>query len=211
MGWTYATLSQAIKDWTQYDETTFNNNIPVFIKNAEERILYAADLEVFRKNQTGVTTSAQKYLAVPSDYLSAFSLSVTANNTITFLLQKDPEYLQEYNPTNAQGVPKYYGIFDVDNFILAPVPNGNYPVELHYYYRPTSIVDTNPTWLGDYAQEALLYGSLVEAYIFMKGDQDLLKAYSDRFMEAIDRLKNFGEGREEIDAYRDGIIRRKAT
>lgn len=211
MGWTYATLSQAIKDWVQTDETTFNTNIPIFIQNAEERILYAADLEVFRKNQTGTLTAGQKYLAVPSDYLSAFSLSVTANNTQTFLLQKDPEYLQEYNPTNAQGIPKYYGIFDVDNFILAPVPNNNYPVEIHYYHRPPSIVTTSPTWLGDYAQEALFYGSLVEAYIFLKGDQDLLQAYSQRFGEAIDRLKNYGEGRENIDTYRDGLIRKQAT
>lgn len=214
MAWTYTTLVQAIKDFAQYDETTFNNNIPVFIQNAEERILFNVDLTVFRKNQTGTLTSSNKYLATPSDYLSAFSLSVTANGSTVFLLEKDVEYLQEYNPTGATGTPKYYAVFDTNNFILAPVPNGALPVELHYYYRPASITTTtgsDTTWLGNYAQEALLYGALIEAYIFMKGEADLINLYEQRFNEALARLKNYGEGREDIDAYRDGLIRMKAT
>lgn len=210
MGWTYPTLVQAIKDFTQYDETTFNANINTFIQNAEERLLYAVDLEVFRKNQTGSLTTSNKYLSVPSDYLSSFSLSVTANGSQNFLLMKDVEYLQEYNPTGATGVPKYYAMFDVDNFILAPVPASSYPVELHYYYRPESIVTANTTWLGDNAQQALLYGCLVEAYTFMKGEPELLNLYNQRFNESLARLKNYGEGRENEDAYRDGLIRVKA-
>lgn len=211
MAWTYTTLVQAIKDWTQYDETSFNDNINTFIQNAEERILFAVDLTVFRKNQTGNVSTGNKYLAVPDDFLSAFSLSLTADGSERFLLQKDVEYLQEYNPTNATGVPKYYGLFDINTFILAPVPNDDYSVELHYYYRPASITTGAPTWIGDYAQEALLYGSLIEAYTYMKGEPDLIAQYDKRFNEALARLKNYGEGREDVDAYRDGLIRVKAN
>ncbi len=137
---------------------------------------------------------------------------MTSAGSTSFLLQKDVEYLQEYNPTGATGVPKYYAFFDINNFILAPVPNSNYAVELHYFYRPASLtVETSGTWISNYGQEALLYGCLVEAYTFMKGEQDLLNTYNQRFMEALARLKNYGEGREDVDAYRDGLIRVKAN
>jgi hypothetical protein len=211
MAWTYATLVQAVKDFTEYDETTFNDNIDTFIRNCEERLLYSVDLDVFRKNSTANTTINNKYLAVPSDFLSPFSMSVTANGSTLFLLNKDVEYLQEYNPTGATGVPKYYALFDINNFLLAPTPAAAYSVELHYYYKPASIVDTGTSWLGDNAEQALLYGTLFEAYTYMKGDADLLNLYNQRFAEAMTRLKNFGEGRENIDAYRDGLIRIKAT
>jgi hypothetical protein len=211
MGWTYTTLVQAIKDFTEYDETTFNDNIDTFIKNCEERLLYAVDLQVFRKNVTGNCTSGNKYLAVPGDFLSPFSLAVTASGSTVFLLNKDVEYLQEYNPIGAQGVPKYYSFFDINNILLAPVPSSNFSVEMHYYYRPESIVDAGTSWLGDNAEQALLYGSLVEAYTFMKGDTELLQFYNSRFLESLNRLMNFGEGREETDAYRDGLIRVKAN
>lgn len=211
MAWTYATLVQAVKDFTEYDEATFNANIDTFIKNCEERLLYSVDLDVFRRNATATTTNGNKYLALPSDFLSSFSLSVTANGSQQFLLNKDVEYLQEYNPTGATGVPKYYALFDINNFILAPTPAAAYPVEMHYYYKPPSIVDTGTSWLGDNAEQALLYGTLFEAYTYMKGDADLLNLYNQRFAEAMTRLKNFGEGRENIDAYRDGLIRVKAT
>lgn len=211
MAWTYATLVQAVKDWTQNEETDFNANIDQFIRNAEERILFSVDLDVFRKNQIGVTTAANPYLAAPSDFLSPFSLSVTANGSKQFLLNKDVEYLQEYNPTGAQGVPKYYSLFDVNNFLLAPTPSAAYAVEIHYYYRPPSIIVTGTSWLGDYAEQALLYATLFEAYTFMKGEADLLNVYNQRFAEALTRLKNFGEGRENTDAYRDGLIRVRPT
>lgn len=215
MAWTYATLVQAVKDWTQNDETTFNSQIDTFIRNAEERILYSVELEVFRKNVTGTTTAGNKYLGTPSDFLSPFSLAVTANGTQSFLLNKDVEYLQEYNPTGAQGIPKYYALFDTHtnsgSFILAPVPASAYPVEMHYYYKPASIVDTGTSWLGDNAEQALLYATLFEAYTFMKGEQDLLNVYNQRYAEALTRLKNFGEGLENSDAYRDGLVRVKKT
>ena len=211
MAWTYATLTQAIKEFCEYDETSFDANIPTFIKNCEERLLYLVDLDYFRKNATATTTLGNKYLALPSDFLSPFSLSVTANGSQLFLLNKDVEYLQEYNPTGTQGVPKYYALFDINNFLLEPTPAAAYPVEMHYYYKPPSIVDTGTSWLGDNAEQALLYGSLFEAYTYMKGDQDMLNLYNQRFAEAVQRLKNFGEGRENIDAYRDGLIRVKAN
>jgi len=211
MAWTYGTLVQAVKDWTQNDETTFNANINQFIQNAEERILFSVDLDVFRKNQSGVTTAGNQYLAVPSDFLSPFSLSVTSGGSKQFLLNKDVEYLQEYNPTGTQGVPKYYALFDVNNFLLSPTPAAAYSVELHYYYKPLSIIQSGTSWLGDNAEEALLYATLFEAYTFMKGEADILNVYNQRYTEAIGRLKNFGEGRENTDAYRDGLIRVRAT
>jgi len=211
MGWTYTTLTQAIKDWTENDETTFNDNIVYFVQNAEERIFYSVDLEAFRKNQSGTMTASNKYLAAPSDFLAPFALSITASGSKSFLLNKDVEYLQEYNPSETTGVPKYYALYDQDYFLIAPVPDSSYAVELHYFYRPISITTDTTTWLGDYAEDALLYGSLVEAYTFMKGEADLLNLYNQRFIEALTRLKNYGEGRENIDAYRDGLIRVKAN
>jgi hypothetical protein len=102
-------------------------------------------------------------------------------------------------------------LFDASNFLIAPIPDSSYSVELHYYSRPASIVTAGTSWLGTNAETAMLYGSLVEAYTFMKGDADLLNQYSQRFVEAVARLKNYGEGRENIDAYRDGLVRTKVT
>lgn len=211
MAWTYATLVQAIKDWTEYDEPTFNQNIDTFIRNCEERIVYAAQMEVFRKNVSGNCTAGNKYLAAPSDYISPYSLSITSSGSKVFLLNKDVEYLQEYNPSGSTGVPKYYALFDVDNFILAPVPNSGFSAELHYYYRPESIVDAGTSWLGTYAEQAMLYGCLSEAYTYMKGEDALQQKYENRFIESVSRLKNIGEGRENNDAYRDGLTRVKAN
>ena len=210
MSYTNTTLTQAIKDYTENDETTFTTNIPNFIKNAEERILKLVELDYFRKNVTGSLTGGNKFLAVPSDYLGAFALSVINSSTHEFLLFKDVNFIQEYNPNPATtGVPRYYALFDVDNFIVSPTPNSAYSVELHYYYRPTSITATGDgtSWLGTNAPDALLFGSLYEAYMFMKGEADVLQIYSERFQEAIIRLKTYGEGFENTDAYRTGLRR----
>jgi len=211
MGWTYATLVQAVKDFTEYSETSFVANIDTFIQNCEERILYSVDLAVYRKNDTGTTTAGNPYLTVPSDFRAPLGMSVFVNGTRTFLLNKDVEYLQEYNPTGAQGTPKYYALFDVDNFLLSPTPNAALTVELHYWYSPESIVTAGTTWIGTNAEQALLYGTLFEAYTYMKGEPEILNLYNQRFAEALTRLKNYGEGREDTDAYRDGLIRIKAT
>lgn len=211
MGWTYATLVQAVQDFTEYSETSFMDNINTFIQNCEERILYSVDLAVFRKNNTGTMTAGNPYLAVPSDFRAPLGLSVVSNGVRSFLLNKDVEYLQEYNPTGAQGVPKYYALFDINNFLLSPTPSASFPTELHYFYSPESIVTAGTTWIGNNAEQALLYGTLFEAYTYMKGEPEILNLYNQRFAEALTRLKNFGEGREDTDSYRDGLIRIKAT
>jgi len=208
MSYTNTTLTQAIKDYTENDETTFTTNIPNFIKNAEERILKLVELEYFRKNVTGTLSSGNKFLAVPDDYLGSISLSVINSSNHEFLLFKDVNYVQEFNPNPATtGVPRYYAYFDVDNFIVSPTPNANYSAELHYYYRPQSITATSDgtSWLGTNAPDTLLFGSLYEAYIFMKGEQEFLTLYNNRFIEAMSRLKNYGESTENKDAFRDGI------
>jgi hypothetical protein len=214
MSFTYDELKQAIQDYTENTETTFVNNLDTFIKNAEERILKIAQLEVFRKNQSGTLTASNKYLAVPNDYLASFSVCITNGSTKEFLLFKDVNFVQSFNPSGATGVPRYYAQFDIDNFILGPVPDSNYNVELHYFYRPNSLTagaGGDTTWLSTNASVALLYGSLIEAYTFMKGEGDLIQNYTQRFTEALSRVKNFGESQEVTDAYRTGLILREKT
>jgi hypothetical protein len=210
-GWTYGTLQEAIQNYTEYREDSFVANIPNFIQSAEDRIFFGVDLQYFRKNVAGNLSASNQFLAAPADFYSSFALAVTGPSGKVWLLQKDSEYMTEYNPTGATGFPKYYGLFDDMNFLLAPVPDQNYPTELHYYYKPESIVTAGTTWLGTNAPDAMLYGSLVEAYTYMKGDKDIMDNYNQRYLEALTRLKNYGEGREDIDAYRDGLIRVKAT
>jgi hypothetical protein len=211
MSFTLTTLKQSIQDWTQNSETTFVNELDFIIKNAEERILKSVDLDFFRKNVTGDMTSGNKFLQKPSDYLSTFSLSyVNSSSQNVFLLQKDVNFIQEYTPNpTTTGSPIYYASFDIDNYIVAPTPDSNYSVELHYYYRPASITtdDSGTTWISTNAPDALLYACLVEAYTFMKGETDLLQLYSSRYGEAISRLKVYGEAQENSDAFRDGLIK----
>jgi hypothetical protein len=212
MSFTYAQLKTAIQDYTENDETTFVNNIDNFIKSAEERILKAVQLSIFRKNATGTTTASNKYLAVPSDFLAPFSLSVTSSSEHVFLLYKDVNFVQTYSPNPATtGTPKYYGLFDNDNFILGPTPDAAYNIELHYWYRPTSLTagaDSGTTWLSENAPQALLFGALSEANMFMKGEADLAQSYNARFTEAMQLLKLQGEAKENSDEYRVGQIMR---
>jgi len=215
MSFTFATLKTAIQDYTENTETTFTNHLSDFIKGAEERIFKTVDLEFFRKNVTAATTASNRFLAVPTDYLASFSLSVTSSSNKSFLLQKDVNYIEEYNPNaSTTGLPQYYALFDVENFILSPTPDQAYSVELHYYFRPNSLTagsDSGTTWLSTNAPFAMLYGSLIEAYIFMKGEPDVMKMYNDRFMESLLRLKEYGEARENSDAYRRGLPERPRT
>ena len=284
MSFTLTELKSTIQDYSENNETTFVANLREFIRASENRLFKMIDFEVFRRNVTSATSSSDKFLSVPTDFFSPFSLSVTNSNNTEFLLEKDVNFIQEYNPNPATtGVPKYYARFDVDNFILAPTPNSNYPVELHYYYRPTSLADstivltvgaassfainevitgassgstatisskddstnkltivvpttaftngetvtggttahssaisaissdTTTTWLSKNARSALLYGALYESYIFMKGEPDILTLYEKRFMEEVSRLKDFGESRENADAYRQGLPRKPRT
>ena len=210
MSFTFATLKTAIQDYTDNSETTFVNNLSIFIKQSEERILKNVQLSLFRKNSTGSATSSNKYLAMPSDFLAPFSLSVVSSSAHEFLEFKDVNFIQTFTPNPATtGTPRYYAIFDVSNFILAPTPDEAYTAELHYYYRPASLTagsDSGTTWLSENAPNAMLYGSLVEAYTFMKGEPDMLALYNQRFTEAILALKNFGEAKEVTDDYTTGMI-----
>jgi len=215
MSYTYAQLKTAIQDYTENTETSFVTNLPTFIKNAEQRIFKLVDLEVFRKNATSTLSQNDPFLSVPTDYLASFSLSITNSSSKEFLLQKDVNFLQEFHPNSSTtGTPKYYAFFDIDNFIIAPTPDSNYAVELHYYYLPASLTagaDSGLTWLSDNAPNALLYGSLVEAYTYMKGEQDLMNVYEKQFQEALSRIKDLAEARENSDAYRRGLPERPRT
>ena len=214
MSFTFATLKTAIQDYTDNEESTFVTNLPNFIKAAEDRILEAIDLEYFRKNVTSTMTPSDQFLTVPDDLLAVFSLQITTSGSENFLLQKDVNFLREYTPNaSTTGVPRYYAVFSVDHFLLAPTPNSAYTVELHYFYRPTSLVDSgsSTTWISDNAPNVLLYGSLLEAYIFMKGEPDILALYEKRFMDGLSRLKDLGEARENTDAYRIGLPSRPRT
>jgi hypothetical protein len=207
----YTQLTQALQDYLESSETSFVSNIPTFVKQAEERIYRSVQIPELRKNATAATTSGNQYLARPADFLSVFSLAVVdGSGNYSYLYDKDVNFIREAYPSaSTSGLPKYYAQFDGDqsgtegNFILGPTPNAVYTVELHYYYDPPSIVDTGTSWLGTNAETALLYGSLVEAYTYQKGDADMLQLYTTRYMEAMAQL--FGiDLRSKRDDYRDG-------
>ena len=215
MSFTYAQLKQAIQDYTENDETSFVNNLPLFIRQAEERILKNVQLSLFRKNAQATATVSNPYLAVPSDYLAAFSLSMRGDDGDRFFIEfKDPSFLQSYTPdSTTTGAPRYYAVFDLENFLLAPTPDAAYTAELHYFYRPASLTagaEGGTTWLSENAEMAMLYGSLIEAYIYMKGEPDIMAAYEKRLQESIAGIKMLGEAKETTDQYRTGqVIRPK--
>jgi hypothetical protein len=211
MSFTYDQLKSAIQDYTENTETSFVNNLPVFIRLAEERILKNVQLSLFRKNVSGTLTASNKYLAAPSDFLAPFSLSfVDSSSDHVFLDFKDVDFVQSFNPdATTTGNPRYYAVFDIDFFILGPTPDSAYTTELHYFYRPASLTagsGSGTTWLSENAELTLLYGSLIEAYIYMKGESDVMAQYEKRFVEAISALKMFGEAKEVTDQYRTGMV-----
>ena len=211
MAYTYTTLKTAIQDYVQSTETTFVSQLARFILNAEERILKECQLDVFRKSSQGTVSSGNAYLAKPNDFLAQNSLSVINGSSKEFLLYKQATMLQDYTPNPATtGVPEYYADWDQDTFLLAPTPDSGYTMELHYFYRPQSITVSSDgtSWLGTNAELALLYGSLVEAYTFLKGEPDLLGLYNQRYGEALQWLKNLGEGLQTRDQYRYDDVRR---
>jgi hypothetical protein len=285
MSFTYTQLKTAIEDYTENNETSFLNNLPLFIRLTEERILKNVQLSLFRKNAAGAMSQNNKFLAVPSDFLAPFALSWTDNiGNTNFVDYKDPEFVQLYTPNPlATGAPKYYAMYDLNNFILGPTPDLSYDAELHYFYRPesltqssytltlTSVVgtftasdtitgstsgessgvdlvpsstslvvvipsgnyvvgetitaspsgatgvitavgaDSTLTWISENAEMALLFGALTEAYLYMKGDPQIMQSYTQRFNEALVRLKNLGEAQEVTDEYRTGQLIRNKT
>jgi len=210
---TYAELTAAIKDYCDNTETNFVAAIPTFIKQTEQRIYRSVNLPVNRKNVKGTINDGNQYLTMPTDFLFPLSLSIythpdVANSNHIFLLNKDANFIRSTYPNpSTKGAPKYYGIFASDTFIIGPTPDDDFTTELHYYYQPASIVDTSPSWLGTNADTVLLYGSLVEAYTYMKGDADIMQLYYQRYQEALELLKVQAEGRMTGDEYRDGTIR----
>ena len=204
----YTELTAAIKDYAENTGTDFSAAIPTFIKQAEQRIYRSVNLPVNRKNVAGTLTDGNAYLAMPSDFLVPLSLAITSSSNQIFLINKDVNFIRSTYPNaSTEGTPKYYGTFDVDTFIVGPTPNDNYATELHYYYQPASIVSSTTSWLGTNADTVLLYGALVEAYTYMKGDADMMQLYQQRYQEALQLLKSQAEGRMTRAEYRSGTIR----
>lgn len=204
-GYTYTTLKQAIQDYTDNTEATFVNNLDSFIFQTEERILKSVPLEVFRKNADTSIVAGDKFVPKPTDWLYSFSLSIGSGAEKTFILNKDANFIQEFWPDAAEvGFPRYYSDFDLRHFIVAPTPESNFKAELHYFYRPTSLIDSpsGVTWLSKNAPAAMLYGALVEAYIFMKGEADMISAYDQRFSQSLSALNGFAQAVEGLDFYR---------
>jgi hypothetical protein len=223
----YAALSANIQAYTENTESNFVAEIPVFVQQAEQRIYNTVQFPSIRKNVTGVMSTGNKYLACPTDFLAVYSMAVIADvvggnlntGTYEYLLNKDVNYIRQAYPVpNDTGEPKYYALFGPQStnaaelsFIIGPTPDQNYNVELHYYYYPESIVTAGTTWLGDNFDSVLLYGSLVEAYTYMKGEADIMSFYNTKYQEALALAKRLGDGMERQDAYRSGQYRQKVT
>jgi len=230
----YSELSSAIQTYTENnfptitlaDSSTVSSTAQInrFIEQAEQRIYNSVQFPSLRKNVTGTITANNKYLSCPDDFLAPYSLAVFpyGGGSYTYLLNKDVNFMREAYPSPTDtGTPKYYALFGptvsgaiISNelsFILGPTPDTAYSAELHYYYYPESITTATTSWLGDNFDTVLLYGSLVEAYTFMKGEQDLIALYNQKYMEALALAKRLGDGMERQDAYRSGQFRQAVT
>jgi len=225
----YTQLSDAIVAYTENTSSDFAAQIPVFVQQAEQRIYNSVQFPSIRKNVTGVTSANNKYLSCPSDFLSVYSMAaIDASGNYEYLLNKDVNFIRQAypNPNNDKGLPRYYALFgptttndpspvitDELTFILGPTPDAIYSIELHYYYYPESITVAadGRTWLGDNFDTVLLYGSLVEAYTYMKGEQDMMALYNQKYGEALQLAKRLGDGLERQDAYRSGQVRIPVT
>jgi hypothetical protein len=221
----YTELKAAISAYTENTDTSFVAEIPVFVQQAEQRIYNSVQFPSIRKNMTGVVSTTTPYLSAPTDYLATYSLAVIdADGNYEYLLNKDVNFIRQAYPKATDiGLPRYYALFgpsvsgatitDYLTFIVGPKPDANYSVELHYYYYPESITAASDgqTWLGNNFDSVLLYGSLVEAYTYMKGEQDMMQLYNTKFMEALALAKRLGDGMERQDAYRSGQFRQKVT
>ena len=212
----YTQLYDNIVNFTQNNESSFLASIPTFVQNTETLVNNTVQLPAFRTNVTGVTTANFQYVALPPDFLAVFSFAVftttlvdeVLETTQTFLYQKDVEYIREAFPfPGVTGTPQYYGIFDNTSFILGPTPDDAFSVEMHYYAYPQSIVTAGTSWLGDNFPNVLLWGSLVEAYIYMKGEPDLIQTYQQKYQESMQLLKQLGDGKDRIDTYRTTQVR----
>ena len=231
----YTELKATIKSYAENDfpattgigDLTSDEQIATFVNQAEIRIYNTVQFPSLRKNVTGFTTLGNKYLSCPLDFLAVYSMAVISGDEYTYLLNKDVNFIREAYPSTAaadRGLPRYYSLFgpattntnpavitDELTFLLGPTPDAMYSVELHYYYYPESIVTAGTSWLGDNFDTVLLYGSLMEAYTFMKGETDILANYTMRYQEALAQAKRLGDGMERGDAYRDGQVKYPVT
>jgi hypothetical protein len=219
----YTQLSDALIAYTENTSSEFAAQISTFVKQAEQRIYNTIQFPSLRKNVTGSTTANNKYLSSPGDFLAVYSMAVIdATGSYEYLLNKDVNYIRQAYPVPTDtGIPKYYALFGPTvsgatitnelSFILGPTPDATYTIELHYYYYPESIVTASTTWLGDNFDSVLLYGSLVEAYTYMKGEQDMMALYNTKYQEALALAKRLGDGMERQDAYRSGQYRQAVT
>ena len=214
--------TQLVTEVSNYCENSFpTDDMNTFIRQAEQRIYNTAQPANLRKNMTGTITATNKYLSAPEDFLSVYSIAVypVAGGDYLYLLNKDVNFIREaYPSSSATGKPKHYAIFGPTvtsggtitnelSFIVGPTPDGTYSVELHYYYYPESIVTAGTTWLGDNFDSVLLYGTICEAYMYMKGETDMVALANERYVQAIALYKNLGDGKQRGDAYRDGQVR----
>ena len=218
----YTQLSNAIQAYTENTEANFVANVPVFVTQAEQRIYNSMQFPSIRKNVTGLVSPSTPYLGCPLDFLAVYSMAVIdGTGAYEYLLNKDVNFIRQAYPVPSDtGLPRYYALFgpqssnaDELTFILGPTPDTSYTVELHYFYYPQSITTApdGQTWLGDNFDSVLLYGSLVEAYTYMKGETDMMQLYNQKFMEALALAKRLADGMERQDAYRSGQFRQKVT
>jgi len=206
---TYTELVAQIQDYTENTFTT--TDINTFITQAEQRIYNTVQLPALRKNVTGSLSTGNKYLAMPTDWLATFSLAViNTDNEYLYLLNKDVNFIRQSFPDTDSvfyGEPQYYAVFNSTSFIVGPTPDANYSAELHYFYYPESITTAGTSWIGNNFSSVLLYGSLLEAYTYMKGEADVMANYKARYDEAMLLLKQLGDGKDRQDAYRSGQVR----
>jgi hypothetical protein len=222
----YTELSARIQAYAENDfpasagNLTSAQQIATFVQQAEERIYNAVQFPALRKNVTGTLTSSNKYLSCPADFLAVYSLAViNADGSYEYLLNKDVNFIRAAYPTpTSTGTPKYYALFGPQytlntelSFILGPTPDANYSVELHYFFYPESIVTAGTSWLGDNYDPVLLYGALREAYIYMRGEADMIANIESKYQEALGEAKRLGDGMERGDAYRDGQYKMKVV
>ncbi len=221
----YAALSAAIQAYTENTEADFIAEIPVFVQQAEQRIYNTVQFPSIRRNVTGIVSTSTPYLSAPSDFLAVYSFAVVdATGNYEYMLNKDVNFIRQAYPSASDvGLPKYYALFgpsvtgstisDYLSFMVGPKPDAAYTVELHYYYYPESITVAadGQTWLGNNFDSVLLYGSLVEAYTYMKGEQDMMALYNGKYQEALALAKRLGDGMERQDAYRSGQFRQAVT
>jgi hypothetical protein len=211
-GFTYSGLKTSIQNYLDSTESTFTSTLDTFIQTAEERILKSVELPVFRKNVNGSLSSGNTYLSMPTDFLSPYSLAVIdGSNNYSYLLLKQVSFIRDYTPAAATtSKPLYYSQFDENSFLVAPTPDSNYSVELHYNYRPNSLTtvgDDNQSWLSENAPNAMLYGSLVEGAVFLKQTSDVIGLYESKFQEALATLKLLGEFKNVRDEARNDQIK----